>query len=81
MHIKDTIANHSQFDFGEEMYKEIHKQAHLKKKWEQHLLDNSMILEFSKEYIKNRKAPTRPTVNPITNIIIHRTTSYFLTSY
>lgn len=29
-HVKDTFTNQSKFDFGEEVYKEIHKQAHLK---------------------------------------------------
>lgn len=28
--VKDTVANQSEFDFVEEMNKEIHKQTHLK---------------------------------------------------
>lgn len=76
--LKDTIANQSELDFGEEAYKEIHKQAHLKETWRQHLLVICNMLESSTGNWETSNAPTRPTVTPIANIIIHRTASYFL---
>lgn len=42
---KDTITNHRKFDFGEEVYKKIHKQAHLK--WD--MKANNHLLESGKE--------------------------------
>lgn len=77
--LKDTITNNSKFDFGEEVYKEINKQAHLRR--DRKAKSDSLVIRTylsGKENQQIRYAPTRPTVTPIANIIIHRIASYFL---
>lgn len=51
---KDTITNHRKFDFAEEVYEEIHKQAHLKQDMTATFICN--VLESGKEnkVLKNK---------------------------